>query len=116
MVSDSCVAVDRDFNPVVMLKSEDKNFLNHWDPKKKKWTAYPPVVGEKVFNDSRGVITVLSRGDIKRMWHPGEAYVSHPVKHRIHVIDRNHLRRTGNIRGLAGVGKDLALIDVTIQR
>ncbi len=110
------LAIDRQGNPVVMLKSEGRNFLNHWDADSRKWGANPPIDGEKVFNDSHGVLTVLGRSSLTRMWHPTEAHVTHPLRHRIHMIDREHLRRTGNFRGLAGSGKDLLLVDVTINR
>lgn len=112
MATPVSMAIDLNHQPVVMLKADGRNFLNSWDKAANQWIAHPPVAdGGKVFVDPQGVITVLGQG-----WHPSEQPVTHPLPHRIHLIDREHFRRTGDIRGLTGRGERLMLVQVHIGR
>lgn len=110
------LAVDLQQHPVVMLKASGKNFLNTWDAKTKKWQAHAPLDGGKVFNDPQGVLTVLAQNHIKRGWKAAGPFEVHRLNHRVHLVDRQYLRRTGNFRGLARKGNDLALIEIKIER
>ncbi len=115
MATPVSMSVDLEGSPVVLLKA-GSGFLVHWDAGKKQWVAYPPIGGRKVFTDPQGVITVLDGSILRRMWHPSEEAVTHNHGRRVHLIDREHLRRTGNIRGLTGSAGELVLLEVRIQR